>query len=315
VSETSSITENENLSLNHVSHGTLEEVSKPICDDDFRPEDHLVDTVLFHEEDRVVMFNNLEECLLFKDALEYDLEECGSEIDSFTIDIPSICLIDDTPELSAEPVYDEYPEEQEEKIYFSSHTKIYDSPPLFYECVSEDDEQQETLVQQESNQQHHERDQPMYDNYQEDLWTTDEGHKEWLLKQLISPPYLATIEQQTSKFQCDIFAPVEEKISSGQSAQKHFRQLAHQEEVWINFESGISLPFYDPIAIYMESKWGTEFVISNFLKSEFQNYKYLLPGHVLKFAASLVILLLKDGSIIKFFSRILAWLIWKFSYT
>jgi hypothetical protein len=318
VSETSSITENENLSLNHDSHGTLEEVSKPIYDDDFRPEDHLVDIVLFHEEDRVVMFNNLEECLLFEDALDYDLEECGSEIDSFTVDIPSICLTDDTPELSDEPVYDEYPEEQEEQIYFSSHMKIYNSPPLFDECdesVSEDDEQQETLVQQESNQQHHERDQPMYDSYQEDLWTTGEGHKEGLLKQLISPPCLATIEQQTSKFQCDIFAPVEEKISSGQSAQKHFRQLAQQEEVWINCESGISLPFYDPIAVYMESKWGTEFFISNFLKSEFQNYKYLLPGHVLKFAAAPVILLLKDGSIIKFVSRILAWLIWKFSYT
>jgi hypothetical protein len=96
------------------------------------------------------VFNNLEECLLFENALDYDLEECGSEIDSFTVDIPSICLTDDTPELSDEPIYDEYPEEQEEKIYFSSHTKIYNSPPLFDECdesVSEDDEQQETLVQ------------------------------------------------------------------------------------------------------------------------------------------------------------------------
>jgi hypothetical protein len=116
---------------------------------------------------------------------------------------------------------------------------------LFDECdesVSEDDEQQETLVQQESNQQHHENDKPMYDSYQEDLWTAGEGHKEGLLKQLISPPCLATIEQQTSKFQGDIFAPVEEKINSGQSAQKHFRQLAQQEKVWINCESGISLP-------------------------------------------------------------------------
>jgi hypothetical protein len=96
------------------------------------------------------MFNNLEECLLFEDALDYDLEECGSKIDSFMVDIPSICLTDDTPELSDETVYDEYLEEQEEQIYFSSHTKIYNSPPLFDECdesVSEDDEQQETLVQ------------------------------------------------------------------------------------------------------------------------------------------------------------------------
>ena len=150
MSETSSITKNENLSLNHDSHGTLEEVSKPIYDDDFLPEDYLVDTVLFHEEDRAVMFNNLEECLLFEDALDYDLEECGSEIDSFTVEILSIFLTDDTPELSTEPVYDEYLEEQEEKIYFSSHTKIHNIPPLFDECgesVFEDDEQQETLVQ------------------------------------------------------------------------------------------------------------------------------------------------------------------------
>jgi hypothetical protein len=66
----------------------------------------------------------------------------------------------------------------------------------------------------------------MYDSYQQDLWTPDEGNKKGLLKQLISPPCLATIEQQTSKFQCELFAPVEEKINSGQSAQKHFRQLA-----------------------------------------------------------------------------------------
>jgi len=81
---------------------------------------------------------------------------------------------------------------------FSSHTQIYDSPPLFDEydeSVSKDDEQQEILVQQVSNQQHHERDQLMYGSYQEDLWTTDEGHKQGLLKQLISPPCLATIEQ------------------------------------------------------------------------------------------------------------------------
>ena len=130
--------------------------------------------------------------MLFEDTLDYDLEECGSDIYSFTIDIPSICLADDTPELSTELVYDEYLEEQEEHIYFSSHMKIYNSSPLFDECdesVSKYVEQQETLVQQESNQQHHERDQPMYDSYQEDLWTTCEGHKEGLLKQLISPPY------------------------------------------------------------------------------------------------------------------------------
>jgi hypothetical protein len=60
VSETSSITENENLSLNHGRHGTLGEVSKPIYDDDFLPGDYLVDIVLLHEEDRAIMLNNLE---------------------------------------------------------------------------------------------------------------------------------------------------------------------------------------------------------------------------------------------------------------
>jgi hypothetical protein len=47
---------------------------------------------------------------MFEDSLDYDLEECGSKIDSFTVDIPRICLTDDTPELSIEPVYDKYPE-------------------------------------------------------------------------------------------------------------------------------------------------------------------------------------------------------------
>jgi hypothetical protein len=91
--------------------------------------------------------------------------------------------------------------------------------------------------------------------------------------------------------------------------QQHLSQLEQQQnEVFL-------CDFYDPVAIYMESIWGTEFFISNFLKSEFQNCKYLLLGHVLKFVVAPVICLLKDGSIIKFFSWILAWLIWKFSYT
>ena len=98
------------------------------------------------------------------------------------------------------------------------------------------------------------------------------------------------------------------QISKG-SEQQHLSQLEQQQnEVFL-------CDFYDPVAVYMESKWGIEFFISNFLKSEFQNCKYLLPGHVLKFVAAPVILLLKDGSIIKFVSRILAWLIWNFSYT
>jgi hypothetical protein len=98
------------------------------------------------------------------------------------------------------------------------------------------------------------------------------------------------------------------QISKG-SQQQHFSQLEQQQnEVFL-------CDFYDPVAVYMESIWGTKSFISDFLKSEFQNCKYLLTGHVLKFAAVPVIFLLKDGSIIKFVSRILAWLIWKFSYT
>jgi hypothetical protein len=97
-------------------------------------------------------------------------------------------------------------------------------------------------------------------------------------------------------------------ISKG-NKQQHFSQLEQQQnEVFLCY-------FYDPVAVYMESKWGTEFFISNILKSELQNYKYLLPGHVLEFEVAPVIFFLKYGSIIKLVSRILAWLIWKFSYT
>jgi hypothetical protein len=98
------------------------------------------------------------------------------------------------------------------------------------------------------------------------------------------------------------------QISKG-NQQQHFSQLEQQQnEVFL-------CEFYDTVAVYMESIWGTEFFISYFLKSKFKNCKYLFPGHVFKFAVALVIFLLKDGSIIKFVSQILAWLIWKFSYT
>jgi hypothetical protein len=85
--------------------------------------------------------------------------------------------------------------------------------------------------------------------------------------------------------------------------------------VWINCKSGIYFPFYDPVAIYMESKWGIECFISNFLRSDFQNYKYLLPRYVSKFIATPIVFVLKDGSITKLVSRIFAWLIQKISYT
>jgi hypothetical protein len=100
---------------------TLQEVNGPIYDDDFQPGNQLVSPILFHEEDRDVTFNSLERSLLFKDVLDCDLEEYESEIDIMPekelefpmleesiVDILNICLTDDTPELSAEPKYDEY---------------------------------------------------------------------------------------------------------------------------------------------------------------------------------------------------------------
>jgi hypothetical protein len=105
-SQTSSISENVNLILKNDSHvfdETIQEVNEPIYDDDFQPGNQLVSFVLFHEEDRAVTFNSLEECLLFKDDLDCDLEEYKSEIDIMpeketelpmleesTVDIPSI---------------------------------------------------------------------------------------------------------------------------------------------------------------------------------------------------------------------------------
>jgi hypothetical protein len=47
----------------------------------------------------------------------------------------------------------------------------------------------------------------MYDSYQEDSWTMDEGYKEELMEKLISPSYLTTDEQQTSEPQCYILVP------------------------------------------------------------------------------------------------------------
>jgi hypothetical protein len=126
----------------------------------------------------------------------------------------------------------------------------------------------------------------------------DEREQTGLDQQLIMHVSPKNIEQSTFNIQ----------IRKG-SKHQHFSQLEQQKnKVFL-------CDFYDPVAVYMESKWGTEFFISDFLKFEFQNRKYLLPGHVLKFATTLVILFLKDGSIIKFVSQILAWLIWMFSYT
>ena len=45
-------------------------MSKAICDDDFLQRDQLTGTIFFHEDYKVVMFNNLEEFFMFK----YDLD-------------------------------------------------------------------------------------------------------------------------------------------------------------------------------------------------------------------------------------------------
>lgn len=79
--------ENENLGLNNDNHETNETIhefvmSKPICDVDFLQGDQLTKIVLFHEKDRASLFNNLEECVFFKDDLDYEMEEYDSKIDS-----------------------------------------------------------------------------------------------------------------------------------------------------------------------------------------------------------------------------------------
>jgi len=91
--------------------------------------------------------------------------------------------------------------------------ETYNSSPLFDnydECDLETDEQQnisfpsESYVQQEKCQLHYKSSQLVYDS---DSWTDDEGNKEELLEQLISPSYLKTDEQQTSKPQYGILEP------------------------------------------------------------------------------------------------------------
>jgi hypothetical protein len=63
-----------------------------------------------------VMFNNPEECLVFENDLDFDVEEYKSEIESMPekgselliVDTSSIFLIDNTSDLSSAPRYDEY---------------------------------------------------------------------------------------------------------------------------------------------------------------------------------------------------------------
>ena len=50
-------------------------MSKPICDDDFLQRDQLKETIVFHEEDKTIIFDNIEECFMFKYDLDYEFEE------------------------------------------------------------------------------------------------------------------------------------------------------------------------------------------------------------------------------------------------
>jgi hypothetical protein len=157
------------------------------------------------------------------------------------------------------PIYDEYPDDEEEQISFPTCMETYNSSPLFDnydECNFEVDEQQiislssESSLQQENYQLHYKSNQPVYDSDEEDSWTCDEGDKEGLLEQLFSSSCLATIEQQTSEPKYDILEPEEEKISSGESVQRNFIQLGQQEEVSVDFEN--SLSFHDPMVVWLE---------------------------------------------------------------
>jgi len=90
VSEISSVIENVKLGLNDDSHKTDETVqevvvSNPIRDDDFLEGNQQTRKVFFHEEDKVFMFNNLEEYFLFNDNLDNEWEEYESEIDSMSV--------------------------------------------------------------------------------------------------------------------------------------------------------------------------------------------------------------------------------------
>jgi hypothetical protein len=157
------------------------------------------------------------------------------------------------------PIYDEYPDDEEEHISFPTCMETYNSSPLFDnydECNLEVDEKQiiplssESSLQQENYQFHYKSNQPVYDSDEEDSWTGDEGDKEGLLEQLISPSYLATDEQQTSEPQYDILEPGKENISSGESVQRIFMQLGQQEEVSLDSEN--SLSFHDPVVVWLE---------------------------------------------------------------
>jgi hypothetical protein len=70
--------------------------------------------------------------------------------------------------------------------------------------------------------------------------------------------------QEISEPQCDIFESEKEKTNNGENKNFHFEP---QEEVWDDCKSFISFPFYDPVAIYMESKWGIEIFIFDFLRA------------------------------------------------
>jgi hypothetical protein len=65
----------------------------------------------------------------------------------------------------------------------------------------------------------------VYESDEEDSWTSDEGDKEGLLEQFISPSYLETDEKQTSEPQCGILESEKEKINNGESVKRLFMHL------------------------------------------------------------------------------------------
>jgi hypothetical protein len=220
------------------------------------------------------------------------------------------------------PIYDEYPDDEEEHISFPTCMETYNSSPLFDnydECNFEVDEQQiislssESSLQQENYQLHYKSNQPVYDSDEEDSWTGDEGDKEGLLEQLISPSYLATDEQQTSKPQYDILEPGKEKISSGESVQRIFMQLGQQEEVLLDSEN--SLSFHDPVVVWLEYFLQEVQNVAAFCVQPNFSSKHKLPIHSLLQKNYYVFIpssSIKQGMLR---NLLFAWLHWKFHIT
>ena len=72
---------NAGLQCAHGQEGVGETSSTFENDDNFeiRFIDQRIDIVFLHEDDRVVMFDNLEVCFLFRNGLDYEIEECETK--------------------------------------------------------------------------------------------------------------------------------------------------------------------------------------------------------------------------------------------